>query len=274
MQPRSLDAIVAELNSTYNPQIQSIQARKAELPGQIQAEEQGLAAQQESAFGDILSGARSRGLGFSGIPLGEQAKYTATQYMPALAKLRMSGREQARSLDDAINQIREKQTLTAQDIRQKEMDRWQNQQQFDRELAARRESEARAAGGAAMPTFGGGAVGNPKSASMVKRGDGGFNFTNAAGQSISAAAFAAAKGIPFRSLLQEMAKNGDKGAKSALGFVGDDYGYDPRKIGNNASVYNSLVWGTGRSAQNQLGNTQVARPGNLQIGYAPSGRIV
>jgi len=97
---------------------------------------------------------------------------------------------------------------------------------------------------------GGGADNAPKSSTMQQRADKGFNFTDASGKAISAAQFAAAKGIPFRTLLQEMATAGDAGAKSALGFTGDDFGYDPRKITNQnvAQVYNALTWGSGRSA--------------------------
>jgi hypothetical protein len=32
---------------------------------------------------------------------------------------------------------------------------------------------------------------------------------------------------------------GDTGAKQALGFVGNDYGYNPNMVGGNTGVYNS-----------------------------------
>ncbi len=83
---------------------------------------------------------------------------------------------------------------------------------------------------------------------MVQRGDKGFGFTDAAGNTINAAQYAAVKGIPFRDLLQSMAQAGDTGAAQALGFVGNDYGYDPRKVNQQwqANLYNAL---TGRNAQ-------------------------
>lgn len=89
-----------------------------------------------------------------------------------------------------------------------------------------------------------------KVATMQQRADKGFSFTDAAGQRISAAQFAASKGIPFRTLLQEMATAGDTGAKQALSFVGNDFGYNPTKLNSQAlaNIYNSLVKGTGRSA--------------------------
>lgn len=94
-------------------------------------------------------------------------------------------------------------------------------------------------------------TGTPSSAQMVQRQGGGFNFTDASGKQLSAAQFAATKNIPFRTLLSEMANAGDTGAKAALGFVGNDYGYDPTKVTSTAmaNLYNALVGGTGRVAK-------------------------
>jgi hypothetical protein len=104
---QTLDQVIASLGSIYDPQIQSVRDQQAAIPGQIANQEQALQAKQDSAFGDILNGARSRGLGFSGIPLSEQAKYTATDYLPALANLHTAGINQQHSLTDAINKINE-----------------------------------------------------------------------------------------------------------------------------------------------------------------------
>lgn len=93
-------------------------------------------------------------------------------------------------------------------------------------------------------------------AGMTQRSDGGFNFTDANGNAISAAQYAKGTGTNFRDLLTKMASAGDKGAKTALGFVGNDFGYDPNKIGNNGSLYNALVGGIGRSF---TGSTQQAK---------------
>ena len=43
-----------------------------------------------------------------------------------------------------------------------------------------------------------------------------------------------------------MAGQGDAGAKQALGFVGNDFGYNPSAIGNQGDLYNALTWGTGK----------------------------
>lgn len=160
MQPRSLDQILSELDNTYNPQINSIRRQQADLPGQQIAEEKGLQAKQESAFGDILGGARRRGLGFSGIPLGEQAKYTATEYLPALARLKTASKQQAMSLEDAINQIYEKRNTMGQSIYQNEQAAAEQRRQFDASMAFQREQAAAAqrAASAYAPSYGGSAT--------------------------------------------------------------------------------------------------------------------
>lgn len=244
---RALDEIVRELDASYNPQRQSIQQRLSALPGQAESEIKGLRAQQEDAFGDILAGAQNRGLGFSGIPLGEQAKYTSSQFLPAVARVRQSQNESKMSLQDALNNIGLEQNKFAQGIRQQEIDRDWQREQFERQLEESRR-QAAAQQSAFGGLFGGGSSsggGGSQGAQALKRSDGGFNFTNNAGQAISAAAYAQLKGIPFRSLLQDLANQGDQGARSALGFVGDDFGYDPNKVRDQgtASLYNSLVWG-------------------------------
>ena len=140
MNPRTLSQIITELNPTFNPQIQALEQRAAQIPGQIASEEAGLQARQTEAFDNILSGARRRGTGiaFGGIPLGEQARYTATEYLPSLARLRQAGVEQRMSLQDAINQIRERRDTLAQNIYQTE----QNRAESARQAAASRAAMA------------------------------------------------------------------------------------------------------------------------------------
>ena len=72
------------------------------IPGEIKGEELGLRAQLGEANDEILAGARRRGLGFSGIPVGEQAKYAATEFAPALARLRTEGQNRATTLESAL----------------------------------------------------------------------------------------------------------------------------------------------------------------------------
>jgi hypothetical protein len=247
MQPRTYQQIYDELGSIYDPQAAVIKQQQQAIPGQVQAEEAGLQAKQGQAYDDILSGARRRNMGFAGIPLGEQAKYSATEYMPALARLHQSGREQATSLEQAILGIQEKRAATAQSNYQYETSLAENRRQFDEQ------QRATAAANNFSPTFDPSQLPQgPKtgSATATKRADGGFNYVDANGKPISAYSYAVAKKLNIRDVLSEAAKQGDKGAQTALGFVGNDGGYDPRKVTSAqlANLYNSLFWGTGKSA--------------------------
>lgn len=253
MAARTLSQIIAELNPTFKPQVQSLKTQMGLIPGEIQSQETALNAKKDVAYEDILSGARRRGLGFAGIPLQEQAKYAATDYAPALAGLRQQGQQKAMSLQDAIYSINERRDTLAQQIRQQEKDR--AFQAREAELARRAAARAAASAGSGFsPTFTTPTTSNPTGVSgawgnTVQRKDKGFNFQGADGRAVSAAVYAKQNNIPFRSLLERMAKLGDNGAKKALGFVGNDYGYNPNKIGGNTQLYNNLVWGTGLKAK-------------------------
>lgn len=147
MQPRTLDQVNASLANIYDPQVQSVQQEKDSIPGQVQSEEQGLQAKQNTAFGDILDGARARGLGFSGIPLGEQAKYTANTYLPALANLHTAAQQHVATLQDAINKINETRQTQAQGIFENERNFAEQQRQFNETLAQQKANAAASASG-------------------------------------------------------------------------------------------------------------------------------
>lgn len=156
--PRSLEQILAELSPVYAPQESLLRQRQADIPAQIQAEEQGLDAKKTNAYDDILGGARRRGVGFAGIPLADQAKYNATDYLPAVARLRQSGREQAQSLEEALLGINERKQTAALGMRQYEQQRYdQHMAQLRAEEEARQQrAAAQAQQGSLASLFGGG----------------------------------------------------------------------------------------------------------------------
>jgi hypothetical protein len=219
---RTLDQIIAELNPTYQAQRESIQQQQSLIPGQIASQEQALSAQKDKGYADILSGARRRGTGvaFGGIPLAEQAQYNATQYMPALANLRTAGTQQAMSLQDALNQINERQQTTAQSIYQTEQDRAFQ----ERQAVLNRQAQAASA---FNPTQflndfmqqGQGTLPEPRYVYDEKKG---FNFFDGNSQPVRAFNFSQMTGVPFRKLLSDMAAKGDNNARIALQFVGND----------------------------------------------------
>jgi hypothetical protein len=233
---RSLDQILAEVSAQSDPQKQIVLSQIAGMPSQQAADESGLAAKKDQAYEDIVSGARRRGMGFSGIPLGEQAQYNATDYMPALANLRTSYGNRKSILESALADIGKSDYVTANDI-------------YDKERSFEEQQRQSAATSATLGSLFGGDTPDTSGAAtsnFTQRADKGFNFVNQYGNSISAAQYAAETGTPFRDLLGMMARAGDKGAAAALAFVGNDYGYDPNKIGGNSALYNALVWGTGK----------------------------
>ena len=159
MATRTLQQILSELSPAYKPQIQSIQQRQAEIPNAVNADIQQAGALKDPAFGDILGGARRRGLGFSGIPLTEQAKYASDVYAPSVLKAQQSGREQALSLQDALSGIYERRNTLAQTLRQQEQATAENQRQFNLNYAlqkAAQEESKRAASRASAfsPSYG------------------------------------------------------------------------------------------------------------------------
>lgn len=248
--PRTLDQILAENASIYNPQIQSLQTQIQAIPTQLAAQESGLAAKQQEAFGDILSGARRRGTGiaFGGIPLAEQSKYTASTYMPALAQLKQAGIQQQTSLQDAINTIRERQQAAALGQQQYEQQRYDAYQNSLRQAAASQANigqylQALGSSTAGQTTK---AVQMPKIQTGKNFGTGGstFTFTDYLGKPINAAQYVQlynasnpASSLTYRQLLQQMANEGDVNAKIALDFVGDDYkfGEAPENLKNALS---------------------------------------
>lgn len=248
---RALEQILQELDSVYNPQKDVYNQQIKALPGMEQAELGGLEQSKQDSFNQITQGANRRGVAFGGIPLGEQAQYLGSTYLPAVANLKGRFAGLKGDLSQRLAELGAKQRMDAYGIR-------------DFELAedARREAAAAAArasagggGGGGGFTFGGGGTAAAGAGQAQggygysKKADGGFAFVDPYGNPISAATYAANSGISFRDLLQTMANQGDKGAAQALGFVGnlgEGTVYDPGKInsGNNANIFNSLVWGT------------------------------
>lgn len=248
---RTLDQIITELNASYQPQKDQYSAAIQQVDPAQQAEEQGLQAAKTDAFSQIDQQANRRGLFYGGMPIAEEQRYTGQNFLPSLANLRAKYAQHKFDLTGALNKVTTDEYTQAEGVRQNELDLEEKQREFDRQLAAQQEASARAAAAGssfATPSLGTFGFGNqpasgPASAAYTQRADKGFNFTDPNGQSISAATYSQLTGIPFRSLLQQMANSGDAGAKQALGWVGNDYGYNPSMLGSGGDVYNNLIWG-------------------------------
>lgn len=243
---RSLQQVMAELDPYYAGSKTAVQTQLDAAPVQQEAELSGLDAKLGQANDNILSAARSRGLGFSGIPVAEQAKYAATDYAPAVANLKGKYVTQKNTLTEALNSLGRDQMTQGQSIFDAEQQRDLAQQQlneqkrqFDMQLAESKAQAARAAaasggGSYSFGGLGGGSGASPaapaaSSAQMQYIPTKGFNFTNG-GKGISAYAFSSIKGQDFRNVLSQMAKQGDRNAGVALSLVGSDGYADPSKL--------------------------------------------
>jgi ribosomal protein L16 Arg81 hydroxylase len=159
---RSFDQVLADVTARSDPQRQTVLSQIADLPNQQAAQTSAIGAQKDQAYSDITDDARRRGLGFSGIPLGEQAKYAATTYAPALANLASSFNNQKGTLESALSQIGQNDYSTANDIFNQERNFEEQQRQFNENLAfqkqqaAQQAAAARASNAALSSLYGGG----------------------------------------------------------------------------------------------------------------------
>lgn len=86
-QVRDLQALIAEQTASLTPQYQLIDESINANEQSGQAQVAGLDATKRKAFGQIEQAASNKGMYFSGFSPAEQAEYTASSYLPELAKL-------------------------------------------------------------------------------------------------------------------------------------------------------------------------------------------
>jgi len=224
---RSLEQVIAEVSKQSDPQRQLILKQISGMPGEQQAQESSLAAKKDQAFGDILDGSRRRGLGFSGIPLGEQAKYSATEYAPAVANLKSSFNQRKSSLESALNEIGRNDYSSAYNIFNTDRQFEEQQRQFNEQMAASQRAAAASAGGGGgggsiadyFQAQGGQAPGQaPQGAapSYGRNSAGGFWFKDASGKPIGAYTYSQLAGKDYNEIIRTMVKSGDTGADKYL----------------------------------------------------------
>jgi len=158
---RSVAQIKKTLTASQAPRRRNIQKMIAAERKQQAADIKGLEATQRKSFGNITQGASNRGLLFSGIPLGEQAEYTATQFLPAVARRKTQGAGTIGDLRSSLLSLNEDALARAISIQEREKDRRFQalEAQKAREAAEREAARARAAaraasGGGFSPTLG------------------------------------------------------------------------------------------------------------------------
>jgi len=134
--PQMLADIMKESDSYYQPKKDLYNQQLSQTDPQQQAEVQGLQQQQQDSFSQIRDQAQRRGLFFSGIPLAEQAKYTATQFLPAVANLQGKYAQQRFGLSNALTDLGSQQYKDAMDIQQHQKDQEFQAQQAELSLPA------------------------------------------------------------------------------------------------------------------------------------------
>lgn len=182
---RDLNQLVSEYGRSVEPQKQLIDTDIANNEKSGQAQIEGLGAAKDRAFGKITQAAQNKGMLFSGFAPDAQAEYTASTYLPALAKLQaaiantrtsllgkkadidknvydkaFATRESdisAKRSWDAAEAARAFQAAEAE--KQREFQRQQAEQAYQRQLAMAREQRAWQAAQAARAYRGGGGGG-------------------------------------------------------------------------------------------------------------------
>jgi hypothetical protein len=107
---------MGELDKYYAPSTNLLNQQLAAIPKSTAAAEAGLNAKLAQANTNILDSARSRGVGFSGIPIQEQAQYAATDYAPALANLKAGAEQNRLGILESLNQLGRDRRSQAQSI--------------------------------------------------------------------------------------------------------------------------------------------------------------
>lgn len=236
---RSLEQIIAELDPGYAGSRNTIQSQIDLLPGQTEQQLGGLQAQAQQSHEDILSGARRRGLGFSGIPVGEQFKYDATTFKPAVANLYSSQNQRKMSLDEALNMLFRDQRTQASGIQQGEIAREDQERRFQAEQALERERLAMADRQFKEELAAKLAEARAERASKYQP-----SFGGASGGSAAAPEKRYIGNDDFRGFLAFEAQRGNRDAAIALNYVGNDgmYHFDPTKknTGFSSEVLNAL----------------------------------
>lgn len=192
---RDLNQLVSEYGRSVEPQKQLIDTDIANNEKSGQAQIEGLGAAKDRAFGKITQAAQNKGMLFSGFAPDAQAEYTASTYLPALAKLQaaiantrtsllgkkadidknvydkaFATRESdisAKRSWDAAEAARAFQAAEAE--KQREFQRQQAEQVYQRQLAMAREQRAWQAAQAARAVRGGGGGGGGASPNIVER---------------------------------------------------------------------------------------------------------
>ncbi len=131
---QTIDSIL----KTIQPAIDPLLANQREQMGLVEqraaADAKGLEQGQINAFRGITNQAQAGGNTFSGIPIGEQARYTGEHFLPAMANLKINAQNENIRIRDIMAQIQKDSYMQAFQTNQKQQD---NQFTYSRDEAGR-----------------------------------------------------------------------------------------------------------------------------------------
>lgn len=244
----TLEDIIKQIQTAYKPQQDFLDSTIAQNDTSGTAQVQGLDAAKAQAFNGIAQAATNKGMTFSGFTPNEQATYTGSTYLPALARLQQSIADTRNSLlgkkADLVTQGNA-QALDVQRGEQQALDAYNAEQEKIRlqlEAEARqREFQAQQAAldrGVRLATSGGGGGGltayqaaqlqqknadfiakNFKMAPKGGNAANGMSYTGPGGQPISAYAYAQATGQDFGTVLAQDPTKYAQNARAVLAIA-------------------------------------------------------
>ena len=194
-----LQEIYNQLESVYAPQRAVLQQQAPLIEQQAAAQRASLEQARQNAFRDITTAAGSRGMLFSGFTPAEQATYTGTKYLPALAGVEQTAAQRRLSLEQQLGQTKITQQTQAQNILQKQIE----EENRAREAELKRQTDLQAARISAGKS---GRAATEKAWGKVKAGEGaggGFSYQSPGGLPVSAATWAYNNNVPLSQVLEQ-----------------------------------------------------------------------
>lgn len=240
------------LGSTFDPQTKVVNSQLAALPGQEATQMSSLQQAQANAFKDITSQSNSRGMLFSGFSPANQAIYTGTKYLPAVANLKTS-------IQNSTNQYQGQLATINADRRNAATTIVSNAQKASQEAAYRNAQlqiaamKAQNSGSGGMSAYQAYEVGRNQAADAAKAaaqyklgkfGSGNYKFTGPGGRPISMAQYVQGSGGNASDLL-DLLKNGSAYDKNIYNTVNSrinqKVGGKPRVANNSTAILNAIA---------------------------------
>jgi len=164
------DQANASLGTTYDPQVQALQAQNPQIDQQLTTTLSSLDQAKVNAFRDITNSANSKGMLFSGFSPDQQATYTGTKYLPAVANARTSAQNAKNTLLDRINTINTNRQNQARGIVSTAQTAAQNYSLKQQQIAASRVSSS-GGGSSSGRSSSGSSGGSAPTAAQLKQQD-------------------------------------------------------------------------------------------------------